>query len=85
MTDVTDNGTGIPEPEIASIFQIFSSSKGARGTGLGLPVSQKIVREHGGQIVVTSRVGQGSQFAIELPMKRCDGREPSSSSHSTTT
>lgn len=67
---VTDNGTGIPEAEIASIFQIFASTKGARGTGLGLPVSQKIVREHGGKIVVTSQLGQGSTFTIELPMKR---------------
>lgn len=67
---VTDNGVGIPEAEIGSIFQVFASTKGARGTGLGLPVSQKIVREHGGKIVVTSKVGQGSQFVIELPMKR---------------
>ncbi len=69
---VTDNGVGIPESEIASIFQIFASSKGARGTGLGLPVSQKIIREHGGKIVVTSKVGQGSQFVIELPTKKIE-------------
>jgi signal transduction histidine kinase len=67
---VADNGVGINEADIASIFQVFASTKGARGTGLGLPVSQKIVREHGGKIVVTSKPGQGSQFAIELPMKR---------------
>ncbi len=67
---VSDNGVGIAEAEIASIFQIFASTKGSRGTGLGLPVSQKIVREHGGKIVVTSKIGQGSQFVIELPMKR---------------
>jgi signal transduction histidine kinase len=67
---VTDNGVGINEPDIASIFQVFASTKGARGTGLGLPVSQKIVREHGGKIVVSSKPGQGSQFVIELPIKR---------------
>jgi signal transduction histidine kinase len=71
---VTDNGVGIPEAEIASIFQIFASTKGARGTGLGLPVSQKIVREHGGKIVVTSQLGQGSAFTIELPMKRAEAK-----------
>ena len=67
---VSDNGVGIKEAEIASIFQVFASTKGARGTGLGLPVSQKIVREHGGKIVVTSKPGQGSQFVIELPMRK---------------
>ncbi len=56
--------------DIHSIFQIFASSKGSRGTGLGLPVSQKIVREHGGKIIVTSRPGHGATFLIELPMTR---------------
>ncbi|MBV8309144.1 MAG: HAMP domain-containing histidine kinase, partial [Planctomycetaceae bacterium] len=69
---VADNGVGIAEEDIGSIFQVFASTKGARGTGLGLPVSQKIIREHGGKIVVTSKVGKGSQFVIELPMKRSD-------------
>jgi signal transduction histidine kinase len=67
---VSDNGVGIEEDDIASIFQIFASTKGSRGTGLGLPVSQKIVREHGGKIVVTSRPGQGATFTIELPMSK---------------
>ncbi|MHC5537611.1 ATP-binding protein [Singulisphaera rosea] len=74
---VADNGVGIEASEIASIFQVFASTKGSRGTGLGLPVSQKIVREHGGKIVVNSRVGQGSQFIIELPMRRSDPRQTS--------
>jgi signal transduction histidine kinase len=74
---VSDNGVGIDEAEIPSIFQIFASSKGSRGTGLGLPVSQKIVREHGGKIIVTSRPGQGATFVIELPMSgRADRGEP---------
>ncbi len=64
---ISDNGVGIPEEALGSIFQVFASSKGSRGTGLGLPVSQKIIREHGGKIVVTSVVGQGSRFVIELP------------------
>jgi len=65
---VSDNGVGIDPDEIPSIFQIFASSKGSRGTGLGLPVSQKIIREHGGKITVDSRPGQGATFTIELPM-----------------
>ena len=72
---MADNGVGIDEAEIDSIFQVFASTKGSRGTGLGLPVSQKIVREHGGRIVVTSQPGQGSKFTIELPLKRPGGRE----------
>ena len=67
---VRDNGVGIDPADIPSIFQIFASTKGSRGTGLGLPVSQKIIREHGGKIVVDSRPGEGSTFTIELPMPR---------------
>jgi len=66
---VTDNGVGIVADQVDSIFDIFASSKGARGTGLGLPVSLKIVREHGGKIVVDSEPGRGSTFTIELPLK----------------
>jgi signal transduction histidine kinase len=67
---VCDNGVGLDESEIGSIFQIFASSKGSRGTGLGLPVSQKIIREHGGTISVSSQPGQGATFLIDLPMTR---------------
>jgi signal transduction histidine kinase len=70
LVTVADNGVGIAPGDLDSIFQVFASTKGARGTGLGLPVSQKIVREHGGRIVVTSHVGQGSRFVVHLPMKR---------------
>jgi signal transduction histidine kinase len=67
---VADNGPGIDEADIPSIFQIFASTKGSSGTGLGLPVSQKIIREHGGKISVTSLPGQGSTFVIELPASK---------------
>jgi len=67
---VSDNGVGIDEVDMPSIFHVFASTKGSRGTGLGLPVSQKIVREHGGKIVVTSRAGHGATFSIELPMSK---------------
>ncbi len=64
---IVDNGIGIADDQIPKIFQAFVSGKGARGTGLGLPVSQKIVKEHGGCIRVESEVGLGSRFIIELP------------------
>ncbi len=67
---VRDNGSGIDEADIPALFQIFASTKGSRGTGLGLPVSQKIIREHGGKISVTSQPGAGATFVIELPMAR---------------
>jgi len=67
---ISDNGPGIDEADIPSIFQIFASTKGSSGTGLGLPVSQKIIREHGGKISVQSQPGQGATFLIDLPMSR---------------
>lgn len=64
---VSDNGPGIPEDQLQRIFNVFESSKGARGTGLGLAVSQKIIREHGGDISVESRLGEGSRFTLAWP------------------
>lgn len=66
---VVDNGEGIPPDDIDNIFSMFESSKGGRGTGLGLPVSQKILREHGGDIIVESNLGEGSSFTMRLPAK----------------
>ena len=67
--EVTDNGPGVPPEKQAEIFRPFVSTKGSRGTGLGLAVSRKILREHGGDIVLKSQVGQGSTFALRLPMR----------------
>jgi len=64
---VADNGEGIPEKDINKIFSVFESRKGNRGTGLGLPVSKKILREHGGDIFVASQFGKGSCFTLEFP------------------
>jgi len=65
---VVDNGSGIESHDLEQIFTLFMSRKGGRGTGLGLPVSQKILKEHGGRIQVTSRPGHGSRFTLELPV-----------------
>ena len=66
---VADNGPGIAPEDLGGIFELFASTKGARGTGLGLPVSRKIVREHGGDIRVRSEVGRGATFTLELPLR----------------
>jgi len=67
---VEDNGEGIAPEDIRKVFSMFESGKGSRGTGLGLPVSQKILREHSGDIRIESQVGQGSKFILELPAVR---------------
>jgi len=66
---VQDNGIGISPEELNQLFTLFRSTKGARGTGIGLPVSDKIVREHGGQIRVRSQPGEGTEFILELPSR----------------
>jgi two-component system, NtrC family, sensor kinase len=71
---IEDTGAGIEPERLSDIFNLFVSSKGARGTGLGLPVSQKILREHGGDIRATSQLGQGSQFLLEFPAQRDEGQ-----------
>ena len=67
FVSVIDNGPGIPPDQVARVFNIFESTKGARGTGLGLAVSQKIIREHGGDVVVETRPGKGCQFTLQWP------------------
>lgn len=64
---VRDNGTGIAAEDIEKVFALFVSHKGGRGTGLGLPVSAKILKEHGGRIGVESQLGAGSVFTLEFP------------------
>ena len=66
---VLDNGPGIPPDQLLNLFKPFQSTKGARGTGLGLAVSRKILREHGGDIVLQSQFGRGSRFVLRLPLR----------------
>ena len=66
---VVDNGPGIAEDQIEDVFKPFVSTKGGRGTGLGLPVSRKILREHGGDITIQSVIDKGSKFTLRIPMK----------------
>ncbi len=64
---VSDNGTGIAPENLQEIFTPFYSGKGQKGTGLGLAVAQKVVKEHGGHIEVVSNVAEGTTFTITLP------------------
>lgn len=64
---VADTGGGIPEEQINHIFEPFYTTK-KKGSGLGLMIVQRIVRQHGGRIEVESNVGQGAHFRIWLPL-----------------
>ena len=66
---ISDNGCGISDEDIPKLFDIFHSTKGSEGTGLGLAVAKKIIDEHKGEIKVTSKVGQGTAFTIILYKK----------------
>jgi two-component system NtrC family sensor kinase len=70
---VSDNGEGMSPETLGQIFNLFVSTKGSRGTGLGLTVSRKILREHGGDIRATSQLGIGSEFTLEFPLRTAGG------------
>ncbi|HSH46517.1 MAG TPA: HAMP domain-containing sensor histidine kinase [Longimicrobiales bacterium] len=68
---VTDTGVGIPEDQLDHIFEKYyqvGEEARAKGTGLGLAIAKQIVEAHGGSIKATSRVGEGTEFQITLPM-----------------
>jgi len=64
---VADNGAGMSPEVQEKLFTSFFSTKGHRGTGLGLMVTRKLVEEHHGKIEVTSHLGQGTVFTVRLP------------------
>ena len=67
--EIADNGPGIDKEQAEKIFQLFSSSKGKRGTGIGLFVTRKAIIKHGGTITVESSPNKGAAFHIVLPRK----------------
>ena len=68
VIEVIDNGNGIPPTMTGHLFELFHSTKGNRGTGLGLAVARKIVQEHEGSIAVKSSAADGTVFTIRLPV-----------------
>ena len=67
---IADTGHGIPEENLRRIFDpFFTTREVGEGTGLGLSICYGIVRDHGGQIAVESRVGQGTTFKVLLPAR----------------
>ena len=66
---VADTGSGIPADELALIFDRFSTGQDGqpRGTGLGLPLVRAVARAHGGNVTVSSTIGEGSEFELTLP------------------
>ena len=66
--NINDTGGGIPQDQINRIFEPFYTTK-AKGTGLGLMIVQRIVRDHGGRIELESRVDEGTQFRVWLPLR----------------
>jgi signal transduction histidine kinase len=67
---VADTGFGIAEADLAKIFQPFFTAKKKRGMGLGLPICERIVKNHGGRIEVESQPETGTTFKIYLPLDR---------------
>ncbi len=68
---ISDNGIGMDESILKNIFDPFFTTKRDRGgTGLGLSISYGIIKDHGGKIEVSSKVGEGTTFTIKIPAKR---------------
>jgi signal transduction histidine kinase len=65
---IADTGTGIPQDMLRSIFEPFVTTKGEKGTGLGLWIVKGIIQNHAGKLVVRSRMGAGTVFKIDLPV-----------------
>ena len=66
--EIKDNGIGMDRETRESLFTLFFSSKGDKGTGLGLFIADKIIDQHGGKITVDSTPGKGSRFRITIPL-----------------
>ena len=73
--EVADNGVGMDRETCEKAFSLFFSSKGAEGTGLGLFISNKIVRSHWGEVELDSTPGQGTRMIVRLPLQRPSEQE----------
>jgi signal transduction histidine kinase len=69
ILEITDNGIGMDQNTRENLFTLFFSSKGNKGTGLGLFIAKKIIEQHGGTLSVDSKPGVESLFKIVLPTR----------------
>jgi len=76
VIEVIDNGAGIQPAIMPHLFELFHSTKGNRGTGIGLAVTKKIVDEHEGAISVKSTPGEGTTFTVRLPVYHAKLSDP---------
>jgi two-component system NtrC family sensor kinase len=67
--EISDNGLGMDKEVVRKLFTSFFSTKGHRGTGLGLMVTRKLIEEHNGSIEVNSQPGKGTTVIVRLPYK----------------
>ena len=72
VISVTDNGIGISPDEAGKIFEIFFTSKGTAGTGLGLAVSKRIIDAHGGTITATGEKGKSCTISFTIPLSQSE-------------
>lgn len=68
VISVADNGIGMPEEAQRRAFEPYFTTKGAQGTGLGLPVVHSVMERHGGRVEINSRPGEGTEFRLHFPM-----------------
>lgn len=76
IVDFADDGAGMDDETRAKIFDVLYTTKGARGTGLGLVVVKQIMQEHDGEIEVESAVGKGTRFRLRFPLASSDTTSP---------
>jgi len=65
---ISDSGRGIPKENMKKLFDVFFTTKGPQGTGMGLSLAHRIIKDHNGNINVESEVGKGTRFIISLPI-----------------
>ena len=68
MIEIRDTGSGIPQEHLKHLFEPFHTTKGEKGTGLGLYITKQLVERNGGQINVTSSAGNGTTVTIRFPV-----------------
>jgi signal transduction histidine kinase len=69
--EISDTGPGIAAENLKSLFDPFFTTK-VKGTGMGLPITLRIIEEHKGSIKVKSELGKGTSFLITLPQQNAD-------------